>query len=185
MSNRPESRAFTLIELLIVVAIIGILAAIAIPNFLQAQTRAKVARAEADMASIGTALPCYYVDNNQYPDALVSGYLEKLIPLTTPVAYMTSIPGSAFAAWTPWMADATKVYYYQTQAACNWMEDQGWGTNIWLQYDPTDRYEWYLSAVGPDGDYDQPWSSTPGCNCLRYDPTNGVLSDGDVIRLGT
>ena len=57
---------FTLIELLIVVAIIGILAAIAIPNFLMAQIRAKVARAQADTSSICTALEAYNVDNNDY-----------------------------------------------------------------------------------------------------------------------
>ena len=58
---------FTLIELLIVVAIIAILAAIAVPNFLEAQTRAKVSRCKADMASVATAIESYCVDNAHYP----------------------------------------------------------------------------------------------------------------------
>src|SRR5690349_15764472 len=60
-------RAFTLIELLIVVAIIAILAAIAVPNFLEAQTRSKVSRTKADMRSVTTAIESYAVDNNKYP----------------------------------------------------------------------------------------------------------------------
>src|SRR5688572_413076 len=56
---------FTLIELLIVVVIIAILAAIAAPNFLQAQTRTKVSRVMADMKSVVTAVRSYEVDNNQ------------------------------------------------------------------------------------------------------------------------
>lgn len=58
---------FTLIELLIVVAIIGILAAISIPNFLEAQVRAKVAKVLADMRTYGTAQEMYAADNNNYP----------------------------------------------------------------------------------------------------------------------
>lgn len=49
-------RAFTYIELLVALVIIGILAAIGVPNFLGAQIRAKVARSRADMAVIAAAL---------------------------------------------------------------------------------------------------------------------------------
>ena len=59
--------AFTLIELLIVVAIIAILAAIAVPNFLEAQTRSKISRAKSDERSIATAIEAYVVDYNKLP----------------------------------------------------------------------------------------------------------------------
>ena len=65
--SRARRGAFTLIELLIVVAIIAILALIAVPNFLEAQTRAKVARAKNDLRTIDVALTAYHVDHNTYP----------------------------------------------------------------------------------------------------------------------
>src|SRR4029453_12538203 len=66
---KRNSKGFTLIELLIVVAIIGIIAAIAIPNLLNAIDRGKQKRTMADMRSIGTALESYSVINSAYPIA--------------------------------------------------------------------------------------------------------------------
>jgi type II secretion system protein G len=63
--NRKQT-GFTLIELLIVVAIIGILAAIAIPNLLTAMQRAKQKRTMADMRTIATAWEARAVDVNKY-----------------------------------------------------------------------------------------------------------------------
>jgi prepilin-type N-terminal cleavage/methylation domain-containing protein len=184
--RRTDSPGFTLIELLIVVAIIAILAAIAVPNFLEAQVRAKVARSRNDMRTLATALESFAVDHSAYPfvDNKVD-YTEKLAPLTTPVGYITSVPVQAFAAWTPFGGKTTTVYYYNDRRTCDWMYEMfpDWG-NSWYYYDADGNHKWYLSSVGPDGDYDQSWDGTPNCNNHPYDPTNGSVSDGDIIRVG-
>src|SRR5438309_5491967 len=100
MKPEPNTlKAFTLIELLIVVAIIAILAAIAVPNFLEAQTRSKVARCKADLRSVIMAMESYRIDNNWVPARSQDGTGEFLrwtdfsgkeqgigYQLTTPVA---------------------------------------------------------------------------------------------------
>jgi len=105
-----RQRAFTLIELSIVVAIIAILAAIAVPNFLEAQVRSKVSRVKADMRSVATALEAYFVDWNSYTrsnspaDTPFSGARQYtgFRQLTTPVAYISVIPWDAFGQQRGW-----------------------------------------------------------------------------------
>ena len=79
MTNR-NSKGFTLIELLIVVAIIGIIAAIAIPNLLNAIDRGKQKRTMSDIRSVGTAVESYAVDTNIYPSGSLTAVQGVLQP---------------------------------------------------------------------------------------------------------
>lgn len=67
-----KSKGFTLIELMIVVAIIGILAAIAIPNFMNYQCKAKQTEAKSNLGSIRTNMEAYRAEHDTYNATLSS-----------------------------------------------------------------------------------------------------------------
>ncbi|MFH0871777.1 MAG: prepilin-type N-terminal cleavage/methylation domain-containing protein [bacterium] len=100
-----NSKGFTLIELLIVVAIIGILAAIAIPNLLNAQRRAKISRAAADTKTIVTQTQLFFNDMNAFPAGLVGlqagGYVSSITdPFHTGNNYLYELNAAPVVAAT-------------------------------------------------------------------------------------
>ena len=101
--NNRKSRGFTLIELLIVIAIILILIAIALPNFLEAQIRARVTRAKAEIRTLAISMEAYFLDWKYYPSFSFPNYtvqfdrrVRGLTWLTSSIAYITSLPEDPF-----------------------------------------------------------------------------------------
>lgn len=183
-------RGFTLIELLIVVAIIAILAAIAIPNMLEAQTRSKVARAQADQRSLATALEAYAVDRNEYPTyknsidyAPFAGESVTFVPilLTTPISYITSLPFDPFTGKrTGLNVLGPRTYFYKNDYPLVYLGKTQNEGHVQLHYHSltgSDRpVVWETWSFGPDLDDDH--------GTILYDPTNGTVSSGDMMRFG-
>jgi general secretion pathway protein G len=85
----PQASGFTVVELLVATAIIVTIAAIAIPNFLAAVERAKIARAVGDIHAIGTSILGYQLVNGKYPDTLAQvGYGGNVDPWGRPYQYL-------------------------------------------------------------------------------------------------
>ena len=192
MYFQGKNHAFTLIELLIVVAIIAILAAIAVPNFLEAQVRAKVSRASSDMRTIATGIESYHVDHGGYPWQNLSsrslnppsqglnvagGFAPTLERLTTPIAYLSG--GSVFS--DPFFANAT----YQ---GANLDDSVPVGN-----FSPLDRTSfesyWYLAREVNASNWGDPANEKPSWWLLssagpdRHQHNAGTFFNGAAVRL--
>lgn len=205
---------FTLIELLIVVAIIGILAAIAVPNFLNAQVRAKISRSYADMRTLGTAIEMNRIDRNVMlvdlwdddyqwaTDRIMNvfhgaGFMsnqlartskEVFAPLTTPIAYISSIPNDPFIEKHGVDVHGGNNVNFRSYIYGDLEEldadiggfyiplynpKQNKNNNMGVR--PLSPFEWVLLGFGPDGDMP---STTWG---VPYDSTNGLTSNGEIV----
>lgn len=178
-------KAFTLIELLIVVAIIGILAAIAVPNFLNAQIRAKIARTQSDMRTIIQANEIRHMDNNRWlidgndcngtDECCMEGEFFGRDPFDAGIEmvagqtrirfngqiYRPLTTPISYLSSIPTDPFATGLFYsYEDYGCAN--SDGVWGL---------------LSAAGPDSDSGD-WHRSQGP--AMYHPTNGLASNGDI-----
>jgi type II secretion system protein G len=176
-SSRPH-RAFTLVELLVVVSIIAILATIAAPNFLAAQTRSKVARTMRDIRVLAEALEAYRVDNLVYPHAAIGDVqlFKPLVALSTPIAYVGSIPEDPFGLASFDFAPAIQLSGYQykdRRTTSVGMPGETYG----IVWETTPGVDYMLHTCGPNA----VWDVTP---YVEYDPTNGSASAGDITRFG-
>lgn len=201
----PNPAAFTLIELLIVVAIVAILAAIAVPNFLEAHIRAKVARAHADHLAIATALESYRFEQNAYPSAESNGSMKWIRWITTPVAFIARVdmddPFTGPAAVTG-TADSNlsyrtyRFYGFNEQGYTNARTENG---EFYSSYNPpgSPRVLFYvLFSHGPDkvrskGSNGKTFLDSENLFDpkhfieLIYDPSNGTVSNGEILFLGS
>jgi len=193
MMRIAKERGFTLIELLIVVAIIGILAAIAVPNFLNAQIRAKLARVESDLKSLATALTMYKMDNGHAPrDNFPNhGWFYSYCLLTTPVAYMNAVIPDVFQADDTLQGSADHriggpngpvTYDYGTDVFHGYTGANRTPNHAW--YKAWRNSEWKIGSCGPDNKYLNV-ALPAGAGWLAgfyYDASNGLTSAGDIFR---
>ena len=208
MNWKSREEAFTLTELLMVVAVIGILAVIAIPCFLNAQIRAKVSTAKTELRTLATGLETYCVDQNGFPRGnwyqlstrfSALGADRGLILLSTPIAYIrealmldefpTELRDGSFVAPSPELDDDDERHWYK-YSSCD-CRGSIIGTFGKPDYDRRQlRPDWYiLQSSGPDHT-----RHTLGQGALRiapdnfrstvYDPTNGLTSRGSLYRAG-
>jgi type II secretion system protein G len=200
MFTTQSTRGFTLLELLVVILVIAILAAIAVPNFLEAQTRAKVSRVQSDLRAVATGVEMYILDNGRYPayhygefrqhfmgGSIDQGFAVTALPkerrgptITTPIAYLTQFPPDPFykqelGKYGDALTDHAQYMYvnWRIAVASGVFTQQAADVQIAISG------EWRLSSAGPDGSrHERPGDSygTP------YDPTNGTISLGGVQR---
>jgi type IV pilus assembly protein PilA len=167
--ERSEPRGFTLVEVLIVVAIIGVMAAIAIPSFLRYQLRAKVGEALVNIRALATAEETFFTEHGHY------------VSTATPAP--PALPSGARLLWVGnpdfdelgWAPEGASYFQYLTSA-----DEQGLGRFTIesagdVDGDGVPSFFGYVKPAGPGGLDGRLAGST--CEGIGvFDPASGTKS---------
>lgn len=191
-----KPNAFMLVELVVIVAILGIMIAVAVPNFTRAEERAQVSRVRADLHMVAVALESYSADHGRYPlhgfpeewpepgSTYDYDYASQVLSgvITTPVAYLSSLtamrdayvpdyPPGTFSEQQNW----EKTHYNYICFLSPW-KDYNLGAQAFAQ---RIYGKWRLVSAGPDRKhFGHP---NGGYQSVSFDPTNGTASWGDIM----
>lgn len=186
--NRESVAGLTLSELLIVIAILSLVAAISTPRFLEAQTRAVVVQVKNDLRILDQALSAYFVDQGDFPPPASNGHGARMYRLSTPIAYHDD-PKRPEPFKDEGLFTTPPYGYHGRNSQVNifWNNDGQPGN-----FSGRPVMSWYvLRSSGPDNDRDGGGASALNSTASRhdfvnyvYDPTNGTYSKGDIWRAG-